>query len=260
MTIDTAGNSGTSAPHQPSLDPAEVEKFSKMAAEWWNPKGKFGVLHVFNPVRLDYIKEQVTARLGRDPLARQPFEGLRILDIGCGGGLLCEPMARLGARVVGVDPSEKNIKTASVHSQEMGLDIDYRVGLAEDLARAGETFDVILNMEVIEHVADPAAYTQACVSMLKPGGLMFVATINRTGKAFALAIVGAEYVLGWLPKGTHQWEKFITPDELKGWLSANGAVVKDESGVSYHPLANTWRRSRDMGVNYMLVAEKRPAN
>lgn len=260
MTIDTAGNPGSSARHQPSLDPAEVEKFSRMAAEWWNPKGKFGVLHVFNPVRLDYIKEQVTARLGRDPLVRQPFEGLRFLDIGCGGGLLCEPMARLGAEVVGVDPSEKNIKTAGVHAQEMGLAIDYRVGLAEDLARAGETFDVILNMEVIEHVADPAAYMQACVSMLKPGGLMFVATINRTGKAFALAIVGAEYVLGWLPKGTHQWEKFITPGELKGWLAANGADVMDESGVSYHPLANTWRRSRDMAVNYMVVAEKRRAN
>jgi len=250
MTIDTA------APHQPSLDPAEVEKFSRMAAEWWNPKGKFGVLHVFNPVRLDYIKEQVTARLGRDPLTRQPFEGLRFLDIGCGGGLLCEPMARLGATVVGVDPSEKNIKTASVHAQEMGLAIDYRVGLAEDLAAAGETFDVILNMEVIEHVADPRAYTEACLSMLKPGGLMFVATINRTGKAFALAIVGAEYVLGWLPKGTHQWEKFITPAELRGWLAANGGEVKDESGVTYHPLARTWRRSRDMDVNYMLVAQR----
>ena len=250
MTIDTA------APHQPSLDPAEVEKFSRMAAEWWNPKGKFGVLHVFNPVRLDYIKEQVTARLGRDPLTRQPFEGLRFLDIGCGGGLLCEPMARLGATVVGVDPSEKNIKTASVHAQEMGLAIDYRVGLAEDLAAAGETFDVILNMEVIEHVADPRAYTEACLSMLKPGGLMFVATINRTGKAFALAIVGAEYVLGWLPKGTHQWGKFITPAELRGWLAANGGEVKDESGVTYHPLARTWRRSRDMDVNYMLVAQR----
>lgn len=184
------------------------------------------MLHVFNPVRLDYIREQATARLGRDPLQRRPFEGLRILDIGCGGGLLCEPMARLGATVVGVDPSEKNIKTASVHAQEMGLSIDYRVGLAEDLAAADERFDVILNMEVIEHVADPAAYTRACLSMLKPGGLMFVATINRTGKSFALAIVGAEYVLGWLPKGTHQWEKFITPAELKGWLTGNGGDVE----------------------------------
>jgi 2-polyprenyl-6-hydroxyphenyl methylase/3-demethylubiquinone-9 3-methyltransferase len=239
-----------------TVDQAEVDRFSRMAAEWWNPKGKFGVLHVFNPVRLDYIREQVTARLGRDPLQRRPFEGLRILDIGCGGGLLCEPMARLGATVVGVDPSEKNIKTASIHAQEMGLSIDYRVGLAEDLAAADERFDVILNMEVIEHVADPAAYTQACLSMLKPGGLMFVATINRTGKSFALAIVGAEYVLGWLPKGTHQWEKFITPAELKGWLTGNGGDVKDESGVTYHPLAGDWRRSRDMGVNYMMVAQK----
>ena len=259
MTIDTDASGaapGAAAPHAPSLDPAEVEKFSRMAAEWWNPKGKFGVLHVFNPVRLDYIREQVTARLGRDPLQRRPFEGLRILDIGCGGGLLCEPMARLGATVVGVDPSEKNIKTASVHAQEMGLSIDYRVGLAEDLAAADERFDVILNMEVIEHVADPAAYTRACLSMLKPGGLMFVATINRTGKSFALAIVGAEYVLGWLPKGTHQWEKFITPAELKGWLTGNGGDVKDESGVTYHPLAGDWRRSRDMGVNYMMVAQK----
>jgi 2-polyprenyl-6-hydroxyphenyl methylase / 3-demethylubiquinone-9 3-methyltransferase len=249
MTIDTK-----SLP--PSLDPAEVEKFSKMAAEWWNPKGKFGVLHVFNPVRLDYIKEQVCARLGLDPYLREPFKGLRFLDIGCGGGLLCEPMARLGASVVGVDPSEKNIKTATVHSLEMELDIDYRVGLAEDLEAAGERFDVILNMEVIEHVANPAAFTQSCCTMLKPGGLMFVATLNRTAKSFALAIVGAEYVLRWLPRGTHQWEKFITPEELKGWLSDSGVPVKAESGVTYHPLANEWRRSNDMGVNYMVVAEK----
>jgi 2-polyprenyl-6-hydroxyphenyl methylase / 3-demethylubiquinone-9 3-methyltransferase len=249
MTIDTK-----TLP--PSLDPAEVEKFSKMAAEWWNPKGKFGVLHKFNPVRLDYIKEQVCARLGRDPYDREPFKGLRFLDIGCGGGLLCEPMARLGATVVGVDPSEKNIKTATVHALEMELDIDYRTGLAEDLDAAFEKFDVILNMEVIEHVADPAAFTRTCGNMLKPGGLMFVATLNRTAKSFALAIVGAEYVLGWLPKGTHQWEKFIKPDELKGWLADNGITVEAESGVTYHPLADEWRRSNDRGVNYMVVALK----
>jgi 2-polyprenyl-6-hydroxyphenyl methylase/3-demethylubiquinone-9 3-methyltransferase len=240
----------------PSLDPAEVEKFSKMAAEWWNPKGKFGVLHVFNPVRLDYIKEQVCARKGLDPYDREPFKGLRFLDIGCGGGLLCEPMARLGATIVGVDPSDKNIKTASVHALEMDLDIDYRCGLAEDLDAAGEKFDVILNMEVIEHVADPAAFTKTCCNMLKPGGIMVVATLNRTFKSFGLAIVGAEYVLGWLPKGTHQWEKFITPMELKGWLADNNAPVAAESGVTYHPLANEWRRSNDMGVNYMVVAER----
>ena len=240
----------------PSLDPSEVAKFSAMAAEWWNPKGKFGVLHVFNPVRLQFIKEQVTARLARDPLEREPFKGLRFLDIGCGGGLLTEPMSRLGASITGVDPSERNIKTASVHAQEMGLDIDYRVGTAEDLAAAGEQFDVILNMEVIEHVADPVAFTRTCASMLKPGGLMFVATLNRTLKSFGLAIVGAEYVLGWLPKGTHQWEKFITPAELKGWLADNGLTVKEELGVTYSPFTRAWKVSRDMDVNYMLVAQK----
>ena len=240
----------------PSLDPSEVAKFSAMAAEWWNPKGKFGVLHVFNPVRLQFIKEQVTARLARDPLEREPFRGLRFLDIGCGGGLLTEPMARLGASITGVDPSEKNIKTASVHAQEMGLEIDYRVGTAEDLAAAGEQFDVILNMEVIEHVADPQAFTRTCASMLKPGGLMFVATLNRTLKSFGLAIVGAEYVLGWLPKGTHQWEKFITPAELKGWLADNGLSTREELGVTYSPFTRQWKVSRDMDVNYMLVAQK----
>ncbi|MCA3562433.1 MAG: bifunctional 2-polyprenyl-6-hydroxyphenol methylase/3-demethylubiquinol 3-O-methyltransferase UbiG [Aestuariivirga sp.] len=240
----------------PSLDPSEVAKFSAMAAEWWNPKGKFGVLHVFNPVRLQFIKEQVTARLARDPLVREPFQGLRFLDIGCGGGLLTEPMARLGASITGVDPSERNIKTASVHAQEMGLEIDYRVGTAEDLAAAGEQFDVILNMEVIEHVADPVAFTRTCASMLKPGGLMFVATLNRTLKSFGLAIIGAEYVLGWLPKGTHQWEKFITPAELKGWLAGNGLTTKEELGVTYSPFTRAWKVSRDMDVNYMLVAQK----
>ncbi|MBI3673348.1 MAG: bifunctional 2-polyprenyl-6-hydroxyphenol methylase/3-demethylubiquinol 3-O-methyltransferase UbiG [Rhizobiales bacterium] len=239
-----------------SLDPSEVEKFSKIAAEWWNPKGKFRVLHVFNPVRLAWIKEQVTSRIGRDPFERRPFAGLRVLDIGCGGGLLSEPMARLGAEVVGVDPSEKNIKTASVHGAEQELAIDYRVGTAEDLAHAGERFDVILNMEVTEHVTNPKAFLATCATMLNPQGLMFVATINRTLKSFGLAIIGAEYVLGWLPKGTHQWEKFITPDELKGWLSDNRLALLDQTGVTYNPFRNEWRKSRDMDVNYMLVAQK----
>jgi 2-polyprenyl-6-hydroxyphenyl methylase/3-demethylubiquinone-9 3-methyltransferase len=240
----------------PSLDPAEVEKFSKLAAEWWNPAGKFGVLHKFNPVRLAFIREQVTARLARDPLLERPFEGLRLLDIGCGGGLLCEPMARLGARVVGVDPSEKNIKTAMVHAKEQGLDIDYRTGTAEDLAAAGERFDLILNMEVIEHVNDPGTFAATCCSMLKPRGLMFVATLNRTLKSFGLAIIGAEYVLGWLPRGTHQWEKFVTPAEIRDWLSAAGTHTVAQSGVTYHPLGREWKRSNDMSVNYMVVAQK----
>jgi 2-polyprenyl-6-hydroxyphenyl methylase / 3-demethylubiquinone-9 3-methyltransferase len=248
--------SAASAATHPSLDPSEVEKFSKLAAEWWNPKGKFGILHVFNPVRLEYIKEQVCARLARDPLQPQPFQGLRLLDIGCGGGLLCEPMARLGAIVVGVDPSEKNIKTASVHAVEQGLQIDYRAGTAESLAAADEKFDVILNMEVIEHVVDPRAFTATCSKMLKPGGLMFVATLNRTLKSFGLAIVGAEYVLGWLPKGTHQWEKFIKPEELKAWLAENNVASKAETGVAYHPIGNQWRRTKGTDVNYMVVGQK----
>ena len=242
-----------------SLDPAEVEKFSKIAAEWWNPKGKFAVLHVFNPVRLAYIKEQVTARFARDPYDRRPFQGLRFLDIGCGGGLLTEPMARLGAEITGVDPSEKNIATASVHAEEQDLAIDYRATTAEDLAERGESFDVILNMEVIEHVADPSAFVQTCARLLKPSGLIFIATLNRTLKSFGLAIVGAEYVLGWLPRGTHQWEKFIKPDELEAWLTASGLKQLDRTGVAYNPFSGEWRRARDMDVNYMLVAQK-PGN
>jgi 2-polyprenyl-6-hydroxyphenyl methylase/3-demethylubiquinone-9 3-methyltransferase len=239
-----------------SVDPSEVARFSALAAEWWNPDGKFGVLHKFNPVRLEYIREQVTARLRIDPHQRQPFKGLRFLDIGCGGGLLSEPMARLGATVTSVDPSEKNIKTASVHAAEQGLEIDYRTSTAEDLAAAGEKFDVILNMEVIEHVTDPKAFTATCATMLKPGGIMFVATLNRTLKSFGLAIIGAEYLLGWIPKGTHQWEKFITPEELTSWLSASNCPALETVGVTYAPLSNTWRKAKDTDVNFMIVAQK----
>ncbi|NNE23716.1 MAG: bifunctional 2-polyprenyl-6-hydroxyphenol methylase/3-demethylubiquinol 3-O-methyltransferase UbiG [Rhizobiales bacterium] len=237
-----------------SVDPAEVEKFSSMAAEWWNPNGKFGVLHKFNPVRLAYIREHVTAHFARDPHQRRPFDGLNLLDIGCGGGLLCEPMARLGATVTGIDPAEKNIKTAMVHAGEQSLDIRYRATTAEQLAADGEKFDVILNMEVIEHVADPAAFTATCASMLNPDGIMFVATLNRTLKSFGLAIIGAEYVLGWLPRGTHQWEKFIKPEELTTWLADGGLAVTDTSGVAYNPLNGEWRKVRDLDVNYMLAA------
>ena len=244
------------ASQSPSIDPSEVEKFAKMAAEWWNPKGKFGVLHLFNPVRLEWIKEQACARFGFDPSIPEPLKGLRLLDIGCGGGLLCEPMTKLGASVVGVDPSEKNIKTAIVHAQEGGLAIDYRVGTAEDLAAAGEAFDIILNMEVVEHVAGQPEFIKSCASMLKPGGLMFVATLNRTLKSFGLAIIGAEYILRWLPKGTHEWEKFVTPEELELWLKEAGLTQKSASGITYHPLANEWRKAKDMSVNYMVVAQR----
>ena len=241
---------------QISVDPAEVAKFSAMAAEWWNPTGKFGVLHKFNPVRLAFIREEVTARFGRDPLAREPLAGLDLLDIGCGGGLLSEPMARLGAKVTGADPAEKNIKTAMVHAEEQGLGIEYLATTAEELAAAGRKFDVILNMEVVEHVREPAQFMAVTASMLKPGGVMLTATLNRTFKSFALAIVGAEYVLGWLPKGTHQWEKFITPAELADMLKAGGLVPREPVGVTYNPFSGQWRRARDTDVNYMVLAAK----
>ncbi|MCR4267947.1 bifunctional 2-polyprenyl-6-hydroxyphenol methylase/3-demethylubiquinol 3-O-methyltransferase UbiG [Nitratireductor sp. ZSWI3] len=241
---------------QTTIDAREIEHFSALAAEWWNPTGKFGVLHKFNPVRLAYIRDHIAAHFGRDPHAAKPFAGLRLLDIGCGGGLLCEPMARLGAQVVGADASETNIEVAKLHAAEGDLTIDYRATTAEALADAGERFDVILNMEVVEHVADMDLFLSKCGAMLKPGGLMFVATINRTLKAWGLAIVGAEYLLGWLPRGTHQYEKLVRPEELERALAAAGIVIADRSGVVYNPLADRWQRSRDMDVNYMVAATK----
>ena len=205
-----------------TVDLREVEHFSALAQEWWNPNGKFRPLHKFNPVRLAYIRDQIAARFGRDPRVARPFEGLRILDIGCGGGLLCEPMARLGALVVGADASANNIEVAKLHAAEGGLSIDYRATTAETLAEQGETFDVILNMEVVEHVADVEPVPGKCAEMVKPGGIMFVATINRTLKALGLAIIGAEYVLRWLPRGTHKYGSLVRPEELETALSAAG--------------------------------------
>lgn len=240
---------------QSTIDPAEVARFSALAAEWWNPNGKFGVLHKFNPVRLGFIRDEAAKHFSRDARGARPFAGLRLLDIGCGGGLLSEPMARLGFDVVAADASEKNIRTASVHGAEQGLAIDYRVATAEGLAAAHEKFDVILNMEVIEHVADLRLFLQSCGSMLKPEGMMFVATLNRTAKAFALAIVGAEYVLGWLPRGTHDWSKFVTPEELETALTGAGMKVGEKSGVVYNPLSGRWSLSgSDTDVNYMVTA------
>ena len=249
MTGKAEATSGT-------IDSDEVARFSAMAAEWWDPTGKFKPLHKFNPVRLSYIKQEVCRQFGRDPKAADAFKGLRFLDIGCGGGLLSEPMARLGADVVGADPSETNIEIARLHMQSSGLDIDYRAETAEALADAGESFDVVLNMEVVEHVADVPLFMNATSRMVRPGGLMFVATINRTLKAYALAIVGAEYVLRWLPQGTHTYEKLVRPAELEGPLTAAGLSVIDRSGVSYNPLTDTWAQSRDMDVNYMMLAER----
>lgn len=239
-----------------TIDASEVERFAALAAEWWDPNGKFKPLHKFNPVRLAWIRDHVATRFGRDPRAARPFEGLRFLDIGCGGGLLCEPMARLGAEIVGADAAATNIEVAKLHAAESGVTIDYRATTAEDLADAGEKFDVVLNMEVVEHVADIDLFIGKCAEMVKPGGIMFVATINRTLKALGLAIVGAEYVLRWLPRGTHQYGKLVRPEELEAALGKAELMVIDRTGVVYHPLADRWQKSSDMDVNYMVLAEK----
>lgn len=242
-----------SAPRS-SVDPAEVERFSRIAAEWWDPNGKFAPLHRFNPVRLEFIREQALARFARDAAARRPFEGLRLLDIGCGGGLLSEPMSRLGFDVTAVDASERNIATASTHAVEQGLQIDFRCATAEQLLAEGVTgFDVILNMEVIEHVADPAAYLRTCARLLAPGGLMIVATLNRTLKALALAKVGAEYVLRWVPAGTHDWRKFLKPAELRQFLEGEAVRIEGPFGVAFNPLTGKWVRTADCDVNYMIT-------
>lgn len=245
------------SPRTPSIDPDEVAKFSSIAAEWWDPKGKFRPLHRFNPVRLRFIRETAERHFGIAPGKRNPLEGLRLLDIGCGGGLVCEPMARLGAAVTGVDASEANIKTALTHAREQGLTIDYRAGTAEGLIEAGEApFDIVLNLEVVEHVADPAQFLTDTASLVRPGGVMIVATLNKTAKALATAVIGAEYVLGWLPRGTHDWSKFIPPDEVRNVLAAAGLAPDAAIGVSYAPLSGAWRLSDDVSVNYMVVAAK----
>ncbi|SFR18950.1 bifunctional 2-polyprenyl-6-hydroxyphenol methylase/3-demethylubiquinol 3-O-methyltransferase UbiG [Poseidonocella sedimentorum] len=244
---------------QSTVDPAEVAKFEAMAAEWWDPSGKFRPLHMLNPCRLDYITQQIVAEFGRDLTAPRPFEGLRLMDIGCGGGLLSEPMARLGAEVVGVDAAAGNIPVAEIHAAQSGLTIDYRHSTAEDLAAAGERFDVVLNMEVVEHVAAPPAFLAACQTLLKPGGLMICSTLNRNPKSFAMAIVGAEYVMRWLPKGTHDWAKFITPDELYELLRGAGLDPVDRKGFVFNPVTWSWRLSaRDLSVNY-VTASRKPA-
>jgi 2-polyprenyl-6-hydroxyphenyl methylase/3-demethylubiquinone-9 3-methyltransferase len=240
-----------------SINSGEIAKFEAMAAEWWDPKGKFRPLHMLNPCRLDYIIAQIAAEFGRDRRAARPFDGLRLLDIGCGGGLLCEPMARLGAEVVGADAAERNIPVAELHAEQSGLDIDYRHTTAEALVEAGEAFDVVLNMEVVEHVADPPAYITACARLLKPGGLMITSTINRNPKSFVMAIVGAEYVMRWLPKGTHDWRSFVTPDELYTMLRDAGLDPVDRKGFVFNPLSWSWSLSaRDLSVNYVTAATK----
>ena len=242
--------------NQSTVDDEEVARFSALATEWWNPRGKMAPLHKFNPVRIGYIRDRAALRFGRDAKRLDSMKGLRMLDIGCGGGLLSEALARLGADMVGVDPSGTNIAAAKEHAEQSKLAIDYRCTTAEELAEAGEEFDIVLAMEVVEHVADVPLFVASCAEMVKPGGLMIAATLNRTLKSFALAIVGAEYILRWLPIGSHRWDKFVTPNELEIAMEQGGLRVVASQGVIYNILADRWQLSSDTDVNYMLVAEK----
>ena len=246
-----ANSFGTTAS---TVDPAEIAKFSKLSDEWWDPNGKMAPLHKINPLRLAYIRDAACRKFERNVKSLNCLSGLRILDIGCGAGLLCEPFTRLGAQVIGVDPSATNIAAARLHADKGHLSIDYRCTTVEQMD-VRERFDIVLAMEVVEHVTDIALFLNRCAAMLKPGGLMVISTLNRNWKSFALAIVGAEYVLRWLPRGTHQWDKFVTPDELAHHLHNNKLAITEQAGVVYSPFADRWSLSSDMDVNYMVVAE-----
>jgi len=247
----------TARPLDASVDADEVEKFSALADEWWDPEGSFQPLHKLNPARLGYIRDRICDHFGRATQEPKPLMDLRLADVGCGGGLLTEPMARLGANVTGLDASERNVMVARTHAERMGLDIDYRYTTVETTAAAGEQYDVVLNMEVIEHVADVGAFLAACCAMVKPGGIMVMSTLNRTLKSFALAKVGAEYVLRWLPAGTHDWRKFVKPSELAAGLRPQGFDIVELKGLAYRPLSDEWLLADDVDVNYMAVAVKR---
>jgi 2-polyprenyl-6-hydroxyphenyl methylase / 3-demethylubiquinone-9 3-methyltransferase len=243
-----------------TLDTEEVERFSRLASEWWNPRGKFRPLHQIGPPRLSFIRDNAIECFGRDPKALRPLSGLTATDIGCGGGLVSEPLARMGATVTAIDPSEKNIAIAKSHAEGQNLEIDYRVARVEDLVAEQRTFDIVACLEVVEHVPDPAKFMSECAALVAPGGVAVFSTLNRTFKAWALAIVGAEYVLGWLPRGTHQWDRFITPDELSGYARAAGLDDVRFEGITYNPLQDVWSRKPDTDVNYLMSARRpRPA-
>ncbi len=241
-----------------TVDAREVDQFAALGARWWDERGPMRMLHRLNPLRIGYIRDHALDIFGGDAKRIDCLSGMRILDIGCGGGILSEPLARLGADVVGADPGAEAIEIARTHAASAEVAVDYRCATVEQLADAGERFDVVLAMEVVEHVADLGLFVSRAAEMVKPGGLMIAATINRTFKSFALAIVAAEYVLGWLPRGTHQWDKLVTPDELERALEAGGLEAFDGTGVIYDPLAGEWRRSDDMDVNYMMAARRAP--
>jgi 2-polyprenyl-6-hydroxyphenyl methylase/3-demethylubiquinone-9 3-methyltransferase len=247
---------GTAATSAGTVDDAEVARFAAIAAEWWNPDGKFRPLHRFNPVRLAFLRDRLAAHFGRDARSLRPLDGLRVLDVGCGGGLISEPLARMGAQVRGIDAAEKNIRTAAAHAADTGVHIDYRAVPVEDLVAAGERFDAVIALEVVEHVADLELFLQGCAAVCRPGGALVLATLNRTPKSYLFAIVGAEYVLRWLPRGTHDWNRFVRPSELAASLGQHGVRIADLAGLIYNPIGDEWRLGRDVAVNYMAFAVK----
>ncbi|HEY1502649.1 MAG TPA: bifunctional 2-polyprenyl-6-hydroxyphenol methylase/3-demethylubiquinol 3-O-methyltransferase UbiG [Stellaceae bacterium] len=237
-----------------TVDATEVERFAAIAPEWWSENGAFRPLHRLNPARIGYIRDRLAAHLARDIKKRTPFAGLNLLDIGCGGGLICEPMARLGFAVTGIDADTTALTVAREHAATQGLAIDYRDDDAQDMAARDRNFDAVLALEVVEHAADPVLFVATAARLVRPGGALILSTINRTPKAYAAAIIGAEYVLRWLPRGTHEYRKFRRPSELARDVRAAGLIVEDITGLAYHPWRDRWQQATDLGVNYLLFA------